>query len=246
MTELETLQRAKMYIDKMANGINPLDDMPVKDDDIINNVRISRCLFYVSDTLRKVIENGGTVSVSKIRKQDFDISADEIEKFEFSEIPIPVSEIAKRINVLTDTENSKKFSHRMITDWLIKTDFLTEIETAEGEKRKRPTQNGVNLGISVEERQGQRGIYHVVLYNKNAQKFIIDNIFAVLDNHRDKKSNQGLPWTAEDEKKLTEMYKQNFSVSQIASALNRSNGGVRARLEKLDSEKKIIIPDMIK
>ena len=85
MTELETLQRAKMYIDKLANGINPLDDTPVKYDDIINNVRISRCLFYVSDTLRKVIENGGTVSVPKIRKQDFDISADEIEKFEFSE-----------------------------------------------------------------------------------------------------------------------------------------------------------------
>lgn len=245
MTELETVQRAKMYIDKMANGINPLDDMPVKDDDIINNVRISRCLFFVSDTLRKVIENGGVVSAQKSRKQDFSISADKIEKFEFSEIPIPVSEIAKRINELTDTENSKKFSHRMITDWLIKTEFLVEIETLEGEKRKCPTQNGVNLGIIVEERQGQRGIYHVVLYSKNAQKFITDNIYAILDNYKDKKSNQGLPWTAEDEEKLLEMYKQNFTVSQIAATLNRSNGGVRARLEKLASEKKVTIPDMI-
>ena len=26
MTELEKMQRAKMYIDKMANGINPIDD----------------------------------------------------------------------------------------------------------------------------------------------------------------------------------------------------------------------------
>lgn len=43
MTELEILQRAKMYIDKMAKGINPLDDTAVKDDDIIKNVRISRC-----------------------------------------------------------------------------------------------------------------------------------------------------------------------------------------------------------
>lgn len=245
MTELETLQRAKMYIDKMANGINPLDDTPVKDGDVINNVRISRCLFYVSDTLRKVIENDGVIAAPKVRKQDFSMSADEIEKFEFSETPIPVSEIAKRINELTDTENSKKFSHRMITDWLIKTEFLVEIETAEGEKRKRPTQNGVDLGITVEERQGQRGIYHVVLYNQNAQKFITDNIFAILDNHKDKKSNQGLPWSDEDEEKLMEMYKQNFTVTQIAATLNRSNGGVRARLEKFASEKKIIFPVII-
>lgn len=245
MTELETLQRAKMYIDKMANGINPLDDKPVKDDDIINHVRISRCLFFVSDTLRKVIENGGTVSVPKVRKKDFEISVDEIEKFEFSETPIPVSEIAKRINELTDTENSKKFSHRMITDWLIKTEFLTEIETAEGEKRKRPTQNGVNLGISVEERQGQRGIYHVVLYNKNAQKFITDNIFAIIDNHKDKKSNQGLPWSAEDEQQLVDLCKQNATVEQMAVTLKRSQSGIRARLDKLASEKKLVIPDII-
>ena len=189
MTELETLQRAKMYIDKMANGINPLDDTPIKDDDIINNVRVSRCLFFVSDTLRKVIENGGTVSIPKVHKKEFSISVDEIEKFQFSEKPIPVSEIAKRINELTDTENSKKFSYRMITDWLMNAEILTEIENSEGKKWKRPTSSGMELGISVEERQGQRGIYHVVVYNKNAQRFITDNIFAIIDNYRDKKSN---------------------------------------------------------
>ena len=51
MTELETMQRAKMYLDKLANGINPLTDQPASDSDCINQVRISRCLFYVSDVL---------------------------------------------------------------------------------------------------------------------------------------------------------------------------------------------------
>ena len=41
MTELEILERAKMYVDKLANGVNPLNDDPVKDDDVINNVRIN-------------------------------------------------------------------------------------------------------------------------------------------------------------------------------------------------------------
>lgn len=33
---------AKVWIEKLANGINPLNDELVKDDDIINNVHISR------------------------------------------------------------------------------------------------------------------------------------------------------------------------------------------------------------
>ena len=45
MTELETLERAKMYIDKLANGVNPLDDSTVPENDIVNNIRLSRCFF---------------------------------------------------------------------------------------------------------------------------------------------------------------------------------------------------------
>ena len=75
MTELETLQRAKMYLDKMANGIDPISDLPVPDSDCINQVKISRCLFYVSDILCKLIENGGviekTTKSKKIKKISF-------------------------------------------------------------------------------------------------------------------------------------------------------------------------------
>ena len=59
MTELETMQRAKMYVEKMANGIDPLSGRPAQETDLINNVRISRCLFYVADILQKVIDNQG-------------------------------------------------------------------------------------------------------------------------------------------------------------------------------------------
>ena len=45
MTEYEKMQHAKTYIDKLANGINPIDDTPAAPTDIINNISISRCLF---------------------------------------------------------------------------------------------------------------------------------------------------------------------------------------------------------
>ena len=45
MTELEKIKRAQMYMNKLANGINPLDDTVVPDEDIVNQVRLSRCFF---------------------------------------------------------------------------------------------------------------------------------------------------------------------------------------------------------
>lgn len=188
MTELETIARAKMYIDKLANGINPLDDTPVAENDVVNNVRISRCLFFVSDTLRKVLENGGVSTYQRVRKTEISITAEELEKFQFSDKPIPVSEITKRVNAVTDTESSKKFSHRMVTTWLVEIGMLAEVENAEGKKSKRPTSEGNELGIFLEERLGQNGPYQVVIYNKSAQKFIIDNVFAILEHHKRSKT----------------------------------------------------------
>lgn len=53
MTELEIMERAKMYMEKLANGINPIDDSAVPEADIVNNVRLSRCFFYVADASEK-------------------------------------------------------------------------------------------------------------------------------------------------------------------------------------------------
>jgi hypothetical protein len=54
MTELETIAHAKSYLEKMANGINPLTGEAVPETDLINQVRISRCLFFVSDICNNI------------------------------------------------------------------------------------------------------------------------------------------------------------------------------------------------
>lgn len=53
MTEIEINARAQMYLEKLANGINPLTDEEVAENDVVNNVRISRCLFYSSGILKQ-------------------------------------------------------------------------------------------------------------------------------------------------------------------------------------------------
>ena len=51
MTELEIMQRAKMYMEKLAQGIDPISDQEIPEDSVLNNVRLARCFFYVSGVL---------------------------------------------------------------------------------------------------------------------------------------------------------------------------------------------------
>ena len=72
MTELEIMQRAKMYMEKLAQGIDPISDQEIPEDSVLNNVRLARCFFYVSGVLDQVIANGGKVASSP--KNDFGVS----------------------------------------------------------------------------------------------------------------------------------------------------------------------------
>ena len=180
MTELEKIAYAKSFIDKLANGINPLDDMPIPDDDIANNVRLSRCFFYVSDILRQVYENGGVTKPKRTPKIPFAVSLEQLEKFEYSVESIPVSEIAKRIYAMADNENMEKVSYRQINQWLLNIGMLYLHDFGGKKPVKRPTEEGNQIGITVETRMGRYGEYQVVLYNEGAQRFILDNLEAVV------------------------------------------------------------------
>jgi hypothetical protein len=114
MTELETIQHAKNYLDKLARGINPLTDEPVPEEELINNVRISRCFFYVSDVLRRVLENGGVGSVPRAKLPPFRIGHETLKGYVFSEEPLAISRITERINALVDTTKMKKLSYSVI------------------------------------------------------------------------------------------------------------------------------------
>lgn len=179
MTELEKIAYAKTFIDKLASGVNPMDDSTIPDGDIVNNVRLSRCFFYVSDILRQVIENGGVTKTKCTSKVPFTVSLEQLERFEYSAEPIPVSEIEKRIYAMVDNKNMKKVSYRQINQWLLNIGMLYLHDFGGDKPVKRPTEEGNQMGIIVETRMGRYGEYQVVLYNEDAQKFILDNLEAV-------------------------------------------------------------------
>ena len=177
MTDLEIMERAKMYVDKMANGINPLTDEAIQEDDFINNVRIARCLFYVSGVLGRVIDNGGEVgSKAKAKKADFCLTAEQLENFAYAENPVSLTVLVGKINELIDDGAMKKLSRKNVAEMLVNAGILEEFTAADGSTQKRPTPAGEALGLTWEHRTNLQGVpYDVVLYNTAAQQFVLDN-----------------------------------------------------------------------
>lgn len=82
MTEADKIAHARVYMEKLANGINPLTNQVVPDADLINNVRISRCFFYVAQLLKDLEEQANPVRIpGKSAKSPFRLSLEARAKF---------------------------------------------------------------------------------------------------------------------------------------------------------------------
>ena len=239
MTELEKIEYAKSFIDKLANGINPLDDSPIPDGDIANNVRLSRCFFYVSDILRRVIENGGTETVRapRTKKKLFSMSEEERARIVFSEKPVTVSEITKQLNSIVDLETTKKISAVAVNQWLMSVGLIEAATHPGGRSYKCPTAAGQELGMFNEERVGQYGNYTVLLFDRRAQQFVCDNIEAIMEAKAEQEDPlsefHSRAWNEDQDRKLNELYQKGLSAAEIAYELKRTEGGIHARLAQL-------------
>lgn len=101
MTEVEVQQRAKRYLDCLVQGINPLDGTVIPEGDTVRQVRIARCLQYVSGILEQVIENHGEVQRVKKKRSErlpFSLTPEQLLSLKPEPQPVSISEIVQKCN----------------------------------------------------------------------------------------------------------------------------------------------------
>lgn len=183
MIDIEKLKSAKFFIDYLANGRNPFGGEELPTEDIVNDVRCARWLFYISGVLDEVIQSGiptPAKNAKRIGKVDFYLTDEMKANFRFSDTPISVSEIVRRITDIGPTENVKKFPITNVMKWLASIGLIEILQSGQGKTVKLPTKLGEQMGISRETRYANGHFYYVILYNKEAQEFIVDNVDAIL------------------------------------------------------------------
>ena len=178
MTELETVQRAKMYMDKLSQGIDPISGQELPEDSALNNVRLARCFFYVSGILDQVIRNGGQVGA--VEKAEFSITPEQLAQVQISPYPVRITEFTDALLQAIGTNTMKKPSAVKISNWLELKGLLVKEPTPDGKSRRVPTAAGRNLGMSTQLRQSRDGEYLAIYYDSNAQRFLLDNLYDIL------------------------------------------------------------------
>ena len=177
MTELETMQRAKMYMDKLAQGIDPVTDQEMPGDSVLNNVRLARCFFYVSGVLEQLIQNQGRIGQGE---KKFYATQEQLNAIVFPEYALRITEFADFVQKALGDPNMKRPSVTKITGWLTDKGFLMKEVLPDGKSRKVPTPQGQALGLSTKLRQSPDGEYVAVYYNADAQRFLADHLISIL------------------------------------------------------------------
>lgn len=174
MIDVEKTKSAKEWILKLANGVNPLNNAPLNDTDIVNDVHISRCLFYVAE----VLETSMKTRAPRQEKQydsNFCLSNEDAVRVALVE-QTGIANFAREINKVIP-EKMRPITATQILQWLINAGYLVEVSLADDKKTKQATESGNSIGIHSEWRESMGGQQYIsTSYNLEAQKFILANI----------------------------------------------------------------------
>ncbi|MDO4801599.1 MAG: hypothetical protein Q4A15_05500 [Prevotellaceae bacterium] len=175
MINTDKFNSAKIWIEKLANGINPLTDELVKDDDLINNVHISRCLFYVSELLDEI---KARTSAERKNRKAFFLSTEDAKNISIT-TPTGIANFTKLVNSYIPSE-MKPLSAALVTKWLRNKGLMQKVTKDDGHTINLPTEKGNSIGITTEVQRNPEGMeYQRVVYSIDAQRFMLNNIEAI-------------------------------------------------------------------
>ena len=178
INDIEKIRKAKDIILKLANGIDPVDGGEIKQEHILNDPRMIRCFFFVSEVLENVIVGDYSKGTKKMTK--FIITDEQKNKVIFTDGEIGVNEISKCINLSINPLISKKLSGNMINRGLKRMGILTEIENEDKTRRTAINETSINYGFTEVKRSYNGREYFQVVANEEGKKFILENIEEIL------------------------------------------------------------------
>lgn len=185
--ESKILERAEMMLRKLSCGINPLTDESLPEGDTCRQERISKCFLYVADYLQKIVyPKQAPAKAEKQEKpkrkrelanQELALSEESLAKFEFSEEPLSLSGIVRRVNALIPEGSGMiPLMYADVAEVLTQEGYLQKQEGVAGKETNLPTPQGVEKGFVRAEAEIRGHFSIFTKCNTDAQKFVVENI----------------------------------------------------------------------
>lgn len=184
--DMQKLDIAITYLKRIADGNNPINNMPAEDDAVLNNPNVIRCMYFVKDILEQVKANNGIIGTTakKERKTRRAVDAFPIEllgKYQYREDK-GISKILSQLYEPLEDKSIRKISGKKINEWLMTAGYVAEVYNEELKANiKIPTEKGKIIGLKSERVEYPGNIYYTIIYNKSAQEFLIRNFEKVLN-----------------------------------------------------------------
>lgn len=181
------LKKSKDYIDKLVEGINPVNGKPISTREVIYDYKVSRQLEFLSEYIKNEISRLESNEKSKKEDDDdelieFELTDNELKKIKLSEKPISLADICNMLNHLRPSSKMRKLKAISAIEVLNAFGMIDRVR-----RKIIPTEQGTALGIRFKEFQSNGSTLTKVLYSKDAQQFVIDHLKEITEINKTKR-----------------------------------------------------------
>ncbi len=196
MEKIELIERAKMYLQLLNNGVHPVTGKEIPNDSAFMDEKVKNCFAFITQILNEYIEMLPKVeelesakeqnTVVLLKKEEFSITQEQCENIKLSPQPITILAFMRNINSTIDTETMEKLTSTRLNKWLSQRGFLTtqKVQTVVNKTVYKPTDVAAKIGIVEEELIDKKTgeVKGQIKLGESAQLFIIENIKEIIEN----------------------------------------------------------------
>ncbi len=194
MEKVELIERAKMYLKLLCDGVHPVSGAVIPGDSAFADEKVRRCFSFISDILDEYVELSERVELLEkeneklqlgvSKKADFSITKEQCNSIKLSKEPITVLSFMKNINSVIDTDTTEKLTSTRINKWLADKGLVTtsKVQTVINKTVYTPSELATKIGIVEEEFVDKKSgeVKAQLKLSQSAQLFILENIDEII------------------------------------------------------------------
>lgn len=190
MEKIELVERAKMYLKLLGDGVHPVTGDMIPKDSAFVDEKVKRCFSFISQILDEYIELSAKVeklesqkeknTIVVPKKQEFAITQEQCDNIRLSKEPITILSFMKNINSVIDSDSMEKLTSTRINKWLTNRGLVTtgKVQTIVSKTVYKPSDFAIKIGIVEEEIIDKKSgeVKAQIKLGESAQLFIIENL----------------------------------------------------------------------